>query len=199
MAQPVYRLATGWTVRGSNPGEGEIFRTRPDRPWCPPSLLYNGCTGSFPRVKRPERGLDRPIPSIAEVKERVELYLYYPSGPSWPILGWTSLSKVHRAITRARFMLYVKILNTNYERTVVGQGYYWPLSFIATHWEKSVETSEDVIKQAYFSGICMARILAKLLTVLTIVLMVSLGLQRPILVYYRETGHGNITPTSKIQ
>jgi hypothetical protein len=21
---------------------GSIFRTRPDRPWCPPSLLYNG-------------------------------------------------------------------------------------------------------------------------------------------------------------
>ena len=37
----IARLATGWTVRGSNPGGGEIFRTRPDRPWGPPSLLYN--------------------------------------------------------------------------------------------------------------------------------------------------------------
>ena len=35
-------LATGWTVRGSNPGGGEIFGTRPDRPWGLPSLLYNG-------------------------------------------------------------------------------------------------------------------------------------------------------------
>ena len=35
-------LATGWTVRGSNYGGGEIFRTCPDRPWGPPSLLYNG-------------------------------------------------------------------------------------------------------------------------------------------------------------
>ena len=25
-------LATGWTVWGSNPGGGEVFRTRPDRP-----------------------------------------------------------------------------------------------------------------------------------------------------------------------
>jgi hypothetical protein len=33
-----HRLATGWTVRGSNPGGGENFRTRPDRP---SSLLYN--------------------------------------------------------------------------------------------------------------------------------------------------------------
>jgi len=40
--QAVQRLATGWTVWGSNPGEGEIFRTRPDRLWGPPSLLHNG-------------------------------------------------------------------------------------------------------------------------------------------------------------
>ena len=32
----------GLTVRGSNPSGGENFRTRPDRPWGPPSLLYNG-------------------------------------------------------------------------------------------------------------------------------------------------------------
>ena len=29
-------------VQGSNPGGGEIFCTCPDRPWGPPSLLYNG-------------------------------------------------------------------------------------------------------------------------------------------------------------
>ena len=27
---------------GWNPGEGEIFRICPDRPWGPPSFLYNG-------------------------------------------------------------------------------------------------------------------------------------------------------------
>jgi hypothetical protein len=42
VAQSVYRLTTGWTVRGSNPGGGEIFRTRPDQPCGPPTLLYNG-------------------------------------------------------------------------------------------------------------------------------------------------------------
>ena len=42
MAQSVQRLATHWTVRGSNPGGGEIFRTRSDRHWGPPSLLYSG-------------------------------------------------------------------------------------------------------------------------------------------------------------
>ena len=44
-------------------------------------------TGSFPGVKRPGRGADHPPLSKAEVKERVELYLYSPSVPSWPVLG----------------------------------------------------------------------------------------------------------------
>jgi hypothetical protein len=46
-------------------------------------------TGSFPGVKRPGRGVDHPPPSSAEVKERIELYLYSPSGPTWPVLGRT--------------------------------------------------------------------------------------------------------------
>ena len=48
---------------------------------------YAMSTGSFPGVKRPGRGVDHPAPSSAGVKERVELYLYSPSEPSWPILG----------------------------------------------------------------------------------------------------------------
>ena len=43
-----------------------------------------------PGIKRPERGFDHPPPSSAEVKERVELYFYSTSGPSWPVLWWTS-------------------------------------------------------------------------------------------------------------
>jgi hypothetical protein len=46
-------------------------------------------TGLFPGVKRPGRGADYPPPTSAEVKGRVELYLYSPSGPSWPVLGKT--------------------------------------------------------------------------------------------------------------
>jgi hypothetical protein len=33
-------------------------------------------TGTFPGVKRPGHGVDHPHPSIAKVKERVELYIY---------------------------------------------------------------------------------------------------------------------------
>ena len=47
------------------------------------------CTGSFRGVKRPGRGVDHPPLSNAEVKEGVELYLYSPSGSSWPVLGLT--------------------------------------------------------------------------------------------------------------
>jgi len=43
-------------------------------------------TGSFPGVKRPGRGVDHPLPSRAEVKERVELYRYSLSERSWPFL-----------------------------------------------------------------------------------------------------------------
>jgi hypothetical protein len=53
----------------------------------PPSLLCNGHPLSFLGVKRLGRGIDHPPPSSAEVKERVELYLCSPSGPSWPVLG----------------------------------------------------------------------------------------------------------------
>jgi hypothetical protein len=35
-------VTMGWTVRWSNPAGDEIFRTCPDRPWGPPSLLYYG-------------------------------------------------------------------------------------------------------------------------------------------------------------
>jgi len=49
---------------------------------------YSMGTGSFPGVKRPERGVDNPPPPSAEETKTIQLYLYSPSGPSWPVLGW---------------------------------------------------------------------------------------------------------------
>jgi hypothetical protein len=102
------RVASCWTVGGSNPGGGlPIFfivgsdisgdlaihymldapgiasrwgasfspSVQPDRAAHPAS--WTMCTGSLPRVKRPGRGVDHPLP-----KERVELYLYSHFGPS---------------------------------------------------------------------------------------------------------------------
>ena len=68
----------GWkfSLRAGRSGDripvgGEIFRVRPDRPWGPSSLLYNGYRVSFPEVKRPGRVVDHPPPFSDEVKERV--------------------------------------------------------------------------------------------------------------------------------
>ena len=55
------------------------MRICPDRPWGPPSLLYNGYRVSFLGVKRPGRGVDHPLPSSAKVKERVVI----PLLPLW--------------------------------------------------------------------------------------------------------------------
>ena len=67
---------------------GDIFRTRPDRPWGPPILLYNWYW-VFPGGKAAGAWRWPPTPSSAEVKERLELYLYSPSGHSWPLVEWT--------------------------------------------------------------------------------------------------------------
>jgi len=50
---------------------------------------YTMDAGSFPGVKQPGRGIDHPLPSATEVKNKVMLYVYPlpPSGPSRPVLG----------------------------------------------------------------------------------------------------------------
>jgi len=66
------RIESRWGAR--------FFRTCPDRPWCPPSLLYNGYR-VFPGGKeRPGRDADPSPPSSAVGHERVELYLHSPYG-----------------------------------------------------------------------------------------------------------------------
>ena len=45
-------------------------------------------TASFPGIQRPGRGFDHPLPSSAQVKERVQLHLCSLSGSSWPTKGW---------------------------------------------------------------------------------------------------------------
>jgi len=79
------------------PVGGEVLRTRPDRPWGPHSLLYNGYR-VFPGGKAAGEGPWPPTTSNTEVKEKVQLYLYSPSGPSGPVLWQTSplpLSRNH--------------------------------------------------------------------------------------------------------
>jgi len=58
---------------------GEISLTLPDRTWSLPIFLYNGYR-VFPGSKAAGAWRWLPNPSNAEVKERVELYLYSPLG-----------------------------------------------------------------------------------------------------------------------
>ena len=73
------------------PGIGSRFRrdfAHPSRPAPGPTQPpIQWLPALFPGVKRSGRGVDHLPPSSAEVKERVELYLYSSSGPSWPVLG----------------------------------------------------------------------------------------------------------------
>ena len=88
----VQRARISESLRAGRSGD----RTRPHRPWCPSSLLHIAYQ-VFPRGKAAGAWRWPPVPpSSAEVKERVELYLYSPSAPSWPVLGWTSRMIVQR-------------------------------------------------------------------------------------------------------
>jgi hypothetical protein len=57
----------------------------------PPIQWVPGHSGG---VKRPGRCVNHLPPSSAEVKERIELYLYSASVPSWQVIGWTLLLQV---------------------------------------------------------------------------------------------------------
>jgi len=73
-------------ARGSYHSRSKIYCNHPDWPWGPLSLLYDGYQVSFPEKKWPWGGVDHPLPSSAEVKEKVELYLYSLSRPSCPVI-----------------------------------------------------------------------------------------------------------------
>jgi hypothetical protein len=93
-------IATGYRLDGV----GNKFRWGRDFPHLsrpalvPTSLLYNGYRVPtillyngyrvFPAGKAAGGWRWPPTPSSAEVKERVELYIYSPSGSSRPVLWW---------------------------------------------------------------------------------------------------------------
>jgi hypothetical protein len=80
IAQSVQRLATDWTVLGSNPGGYRVF-PHPSRSGLGPiQHPVQWVPGLFSRVKRPGRDVVHPPPYSAEIKEKVKLYLYPPVG-----------------------------------------------------------------------------------------------------------------------
>ena len=54
---------------GIEPRWGDIFPTRPDRPWGPPSPPYKGYRVSFLGVKPPGRGVGHPPPLAPKLKK----------------------------------------------------------------------------------------------------------------------------------
>jgi hypothetical protein len=69
-----------------------MFQTRPDRPWCPPSLLYIGNCVSFSGVKRSGRGVNLPT-HLQQILKKQESYNSLPL--------WASM-----ACYRVNFMFY---------------------------------------------------------------------------------------------
>ena len=75
---------------------GLDFPNRPDGPWGPLSLLYNGYRFF---LEGKAAGPWRSPPTPIEVKETVELYLYSTSEHWWPVLGWLLALLSHRTVS----------------------------------------------------------------------------------------------------
>ena len=89
-------IATDYGLEGpgSNPDGEEIFRPPPDRPWGPPSLLYNGYR-IFPGGKvRPGRAADHSPPSSAAVMEQYSYISTHPLGHTGPVTGSLYLTQL---------------------------------------------------------------------------------------------------------
>ena len=69
VAQSVQRLPTGWTVRVSNPGGGEIFLHLSRQAVGPPSLLYNGYR-VFPKGRERPWCKPDPLPTSSAVVKK---------------------------------------------------------------------------------------------------------------------------------
>ena len=95
-------IATGYALDGpgSNTGEGEIFRTCPDRLWSPPSLLYNGYRVLPGGKERPGRDGD-PSPLLVPWSRKSRAI---PLLPLWAVRPVQSLS----ACTRVHFIYLFK-------------------------------------------------------------------------------------------
>ena len=86
VTQSVQRLTTAWTVRDLIP-VGTRFFARPNRPWGPPRLLYNGYR-VFPGGKlRPGYAADHSPPSSAAVMEEQSYTSTHPLGHTGPVTG----------------------------------------------------------------------------------------------------------------
>ena len=73
-------IETWWGRDFPHPSRPAIGPTQPPVQWVP---------GLYPGVKQPGRGTDHPPPPKRRGHERIGLYIYSSSGPSWPVLRRT--------------------------------------------------------------------------------------------------------------
>ena len=117
---------------------------------------YTMGTRSFPWVKGLKHGIDHPPPSSAEIKERVEPYVYSNSRPSWPVIGWTlplplhwyhwtwSVDKYHYSSQRVFILTFQYLSLFSDSRSFTNLEPPCQLDLIQTHWQKrrAAETAE---------------------------------------------------------
>jgi hypothetical protein len=72
---------------GDRMPEGERFSAPVQTVFGAHPASYTMDTVCFTGIKRPGRDVDHALPYSAEVKEKVEVYLYSTSGLSCPVLG----------------------------------------------------------------------------------------------------------------
>ena len=94
------------------PVGGKIFRTCPDRPWGPPSLLYNGYR-VFPGHKEwPERDTDPSPPFSATVKKEQS----YTSTPPTGRTAYTELQCLYKGALYLFFLTLTSASGNLYEK-----------------------------------------------------------------------------------
>jgi hypothetical protein len=97
----VVGIATGYRLDGpgieSRWGD-EIFRTCPDRPWGPPSLLYDGYR-VFPRVKSGRDVTRTPHPLLVPLSWKCRAIPLLPLWAVRPLQSLSDCTRVHFTLT----------------------------------------------------------------------------------------------------
>jgi hypothetical protein len=120
------RKSTWWLWAGSSwdrtpmglnfphPSRPALEPTQPFIQWVPGLFPWGKATGTW----------RKPPQSSAEVKERVALYLYSPSVPSWSVLGWTLPVNCVVTDTSCTVLLILSVSKANvlYYETVI---FHW--------------------------------------------------------------------------
>lgn len=82
-------IATRYGLKGQNiESRWKLNYQNPSTPALGPNQTLLQWVRSLSREKSGREMAFITTPSSADVKERVELYTYSSSGPSWPVLGW---------------------------------------------------------------------------------------------------------------